>query len=55
MLPIVRYWIPHIRIISPEGLQGEMEAKLLGNLASTATKCLADAAQSLANQTRGAK
>lgn len=25
VLPIVRYWIPHIRIISPEGLQAEME------------------------------
>jgi predicted DNA-binding transcriptional regulator YafY len=28
MLPIVRYWIPHIRIISPEGLQEEMEKEL---------------------------
>lgn len=28
VLPIVRYWIPHIRIISPEGLQGEMEREL---------------------------
>lgn len=28
VLPIVRYWIPHIRIISPEGLQGEMEGVL---------------------------
>jgi len=28
ILPIVRYWIPHIRIISPEGLQGEMETEL---------------------------
>jgi predicted DNA-binding transcriptional regulator YafY len=25
ILPTVRQWIPHIRIISPEGLQGEME------------------------------
>ena len=25
VLPIVRYWIPHIRIISPEGLQAEMD------------------------------
>lgn len=25
ILPIVRYWIPHIRIISPETLQTEME------------------------------
>lgn len=28
VLPIVRYWIPHIRIISPEGLQGELEQEL---------------------------
>jgi len=28
VLPIVRYWIPHIRIISPEGLQTEMEKDL---------------------------
>jgi predicted DNA-binding transcriptional regulator YafY len=28
VLPIVRYWIPHIRIISPEGLQAEMEKDL---------------------------
>ncbi len=28
VLPVVRYWIPHIRIISPEGLQGEMEQEL---------------------------
>ena len=28
ILPIVRYWIPHIRIISPEGLQVEMEKAL---------------------------
>lgn len=26
VVPIVRYWIPHIRIISPESLQAEMEA-----------------------------
>ena len=30
ILPIVRYWIPHVRIISPEGLQGEMKRGLLG-------------------------
>lgn len=29
ILPTVRYWIPHVRIISPEGLQGEMEKGLL--------------------------
>lgn len=28
ILPIVRYWIPHIRIISPEGLQNEMEQEI---------------------------
>jgi len=27
-LPIVRYWIPHIRVISPEGLQKELEKDL---------------------------
>lgn len=26
--PIVRYWIPYIRIISPEDLQSEMEQEL---------------------------
>lgn len=31
-LPIVRYWIPHIRIISPEGLQAEMEKDIRGYL-----------------------
>ena len=28
IIPIVRYWIPHIRIISPESLQTEMESAL---------------------------
>lgn len=28
VIPIVRYWIPHLRIISPEGLQEEMEVEL---------------------------
>lgn len=28
ILPIVRYWIPHVRIISPEGLQAEMEQEM---------------------------
>lgn len=32
VLPIVRYWIPHIRIISPEGLQIELEEDLQGYL-----------------------
>jgi hypothetical protein len=28
ILPIVRYWIPNVRIISPEGLQGDMEQEI---------------------------
>lgn len=28
VLPIVRYWIPHIRVISPEGLQADLESEL---------------------------
>ena len=32
VLPIVRYWIPHIRVISPEGLQADMEQELRGYL-----------------------
>jgi hypothetical protein len=28
VLPIVRYWIPHLRIISPETLQADMEREL---------------------------
>ncbi|MEN9481126.1 MAG: hypothetical protein RLZZ298_2521 [Pseudomonadota bacterium] len=32
VLPIVRYWIPHVRIISPEGLQAEMEREIQGYL-----------------------
>lgn len=28
VLPVVRYWIPHIRIISPEHLQRELEEEL---------------------------
>jgi len=28
ILPTVRYWLPHIRIISPEGLQAEMAAEI---------------------------
>lgn len=38
VLPIVRYWIPHIRIISPEGLQNELEQALTGYLDGTPTK-----------------
>jgi len=35
VLPIVRYWIPNIRIISPDGLQSEMERGLAEYLSST--------------------
>ena len=28
ILPLVRYWIPHLKIVNPEGLQGEMEMGL---------------------------
>lgn len=28
ILPIVRYWLPHVRIISPEGMQAELEQQL---------------------------
>ena len=28
LLPLVRYWIPHLKIVSPEGLQYEMELSL---------------------------
>ena len=28
ILPLVRYWIPHLKIVSPEGLQDEMEKRL---------------------------
>jgi predicted DNA-binding transcriptional regulator YafY len=35
ILPIVRYWIPHIRIISPETLQTELESGLAEYLKRT--------------------
>lgn len=28
VLPIVRYWIPHLWVISPEGMQAELEAQI---------------------------
>jgi len=34
ILPTVRYWIPNIRIISPEGLQAEMQSELQAYLAA---------------------
>lgn len=35
ILPIVRHWIPNIRIISPEGLQATLEAELKAYLQGT--------------------
>jgi predicted DNA-binding transcriptional regulator YafY len=32
LLPIIRYWVPHIRIISPETMQHELEEELLSYL-----------------------
>jgi predicted DNA-binding transcriptional regulator YafY len=32
ILPIVRYWLPSVRIISPEGLQADMESQMRGYL-----------------------
>lgn len=37
VLPIVRYWIPHIRIISPEGLQAKMEQEMVEYLKRAVT------------------
>lgn len=35
VVPIVRYWIPHIRIISPESLQKDMEVEIAHYLTSS--------------------
>jgi len=35
IIPIIRYWIPHLRIISPDGLQKELEQGLSGYLGSS--------------------
>ncbi|MDQ8936247.1 helix-turn-helix transcriptional regulator [Acinetobacter rudis] len=35
ILPLVRYWVPHLKIISPEGLQDEMELGLMQYLSKT--------------------
>lgn len=32
ILPIVRYWLPHLRIISPDGMQGDLEKGLFDYL-----------------------
>ena len=37
ILPTVRHWIPHIRIISPEGLQAEMEREIAAYLRPVST------------------
>lgn len=37
VIPIVRYWIPHIRIISPEGLQANMKLELMEYLRRMST------------------
>lgn len=36
VIPIVRYWIPHLRIISPESLQVEIEIGIAEYLHRTA-------------------
>jgi predicted DNA-binding transcriptional regulator YafY len=35
ILPIVRYWLPNVRIISPEGWQADMESQLRAYLSPT--------------------
>ncbi len=35
ILPIVRYWIPSVHVISPEGLQAELEGQLRAYLGAT--------------------
>lgn len=37
ILPIVRYWLPNVRIISPEGYQATLEAELKAYLQGTAS------------------
>ncbi|MDU4393481.1 MAG: WYL domain-containing protein [Acinetobacter ursingii] len=32
LLPLVRYWIPHVKIVNPEGMQEELEGVLKGYL-----------------------
>ncbi|XID74654.1 helix-turn-helix transcriptional regulator [Alkanindiges sp. WGS2144] len=32
ILPLVRYWVPHVRIVSPPSLQGKLENELKGYL-----------------------
>ena len=35
VVPIVKYWIPHIRVISPDGLQEEIDTELHGYLSES--------------------
>jgi hypothetical protein len=35
ILPIVRYWLPNVRIISPEGYQATLEAEMEAYLQCT--------------------
>lgn len=35
ILPIVRYWLPHVRIISPEALQADLERELRAYLGAS--------------------
>ena len=39
ILPIVRYWIPHVRVISPEHLQTELEEGVRGYLGGWVGLC----------------
>lgn len=39
ILPIVRYWVPHVRIISPEPLQKELEQGLVEYLKRAVDHC----------------
>ena len=50
VLPIVRYWIPHIRIISPEGLQGELESELARYLDGASAMIHPQSAKQLASR-----
>ena len=38
VVPIVQYWLPHIRVISPIEVQGEMEEVLRGYLKNVVIK-----------------
>ena len=37
VMPQVRYWIPHVRIISPHGMQRQLNAELSAYLAPAPT------------------